>query len=240
MSYIEKLVAFIEKQRDTVKPELLADTQYRRLYHISPNPKIPFFVPREIQRTMPGEDETVKRVCTGISLLDCLRGYAVMLRDYLDKKANCAGKDEWLGGYSIYELSVEGSLKPSPILAPISEWSEERWLVNVEREDQRYVPRVIGKCFIDELRVDKGDHHFHIETYVIVEVDTEALLFAPGIVLHRGFYRLTVPGLEKYKEVPLDISAIEVQKLSRDAYNQAKSRQASLLSYDLGSLISRW
>lgn len=234
------LSQFISQQRDNVKGELTIDTENRRLYHISPNPNIHVFTPREIQRTMPGEDETINRVCTGITLIDCLRGYAVALRDYLDKKAHCAGKDEWLGGYTIYALDVEGSLRPSKVLAPIAEWSEERWLVDYLNPAQKYPAKPIGKCFIDDVYVDRGDNHQQIETSVIVEVNTEKLVFSPFFVLKRGYYRLHVPGLEKYKEIPMDQTQITLSTLSESEFNQAKTRQASLLSYDLKNQISRW
>lgn len=241
MTPYESLLSFVQKQQETVVGDLGVDMHNRTLYHISPNPSIPFFVPREIQRTMPGEDETVKRVCTGITVIDCLRGYGVALRDFLDSKAHCAGNDEWLGGYTIYALSVEGSLRPSKIVCPMAEWSEERWLVNHREEDQRYPARVIGKCFIDELRVLKDDYSKVIESRLLIQVDSPVMKFSPFFYLKRGFYRMIIPALERYKDEPFDQSQVEMVTLTEEEFNQAKQRKAGLLSYDLGSLnIVRW
>lgn len=242
MSPYERLQSFISKQQEHAVNELEVDTHHRTLYHISPNPNIPVFVPREIQRTMDGEDESVKRVCTGITIIDCLRGYGVALRDFMDSKAHCAGKDEWLGGYTIYALSVEGSLRPTKVVCPMAEWSEERWLVNVDTEDQRYPSRVVGKCFIDELRVIKDDYSKAIETRVLIQVDSPSIKFSPFFNLKRGFYRMIIPALEKYKEEPFDQSQVEMFPLSESEFNQAKERKAGLLSYEFLNLskIVRW
>jgi hypothetical protein len=190
---------------------------------------------------MQGEDETVKRVCTGITVIDCLRGYGVALRDFLDSKANCAGKDEWLGGYTIYALSVEGSLRPSKVICPMAEWSEERWLVDHREDAQRYPARVIGKCFIDELRVIKDDYSKIIESRLVIQVDAPSLKFSPFFHLKRGFYRMIIPALERYKDEPFDQSQVEMVPLTEEEFNQAKQRQAGLLSYEFSSSnIVRW
>lgn len=230
----ESLEHFRTSLAPAVADEMSVDTSVlnRTLYHISPNPKIDVFVPRQIQRTMKGEDETVKRVCTGITILDCVRGYAVTLRDYMDDKANCAGNDSWLGGYTIYALPVEGSIKPSPVLAPIAKWSEERWLVNHRGEDQRYPAKVIGRLFIQDLKVSDNEGDKTIETQYLIHVDTDNIKFAPLFNLKRGYYRMTIPSLERYNDRPLDLTQIEMYPLTEKEYNAVKNRRAGLLSYE--------
>ena len=241
MSPFERLTAFVRKQQEHTINALQVDTHHRVLYHISPNPKIDVFVPREIQRTMAGEDESVKRVCTGITVVDCLRGYGVALRDFLDSKAHCAGDDTWLGGYTIYAIDVEGSLRPGKSICPMAEWSEERWLVNVDREDQPYPARVVGKCFIDELRLIKDDYQKSIETRILIEVTGPSLKFSPFFSLKRGYYQMVLPALERYKEEPFDQSQVEMFPLSKTEFNAAKERKAGLLSYESSfSNIVRW
>lgn len=232
MSDLTLLSEFRDKLPDGIKNEMTIDTAHKVLYHISPNPNITVFSPRPIQRTMKGEDEEVKRVCTGITLLDCLRGYAVCLQDYMKKKAHCAGDDNWLGGYVIYAIPTEGSIRPSPVLAPISQWSEERWLVNYREEDQQYPAKLIGRFFINELKVSDNEGDRTIESYLLLDLKSGPFRVSPLISLSPGYYRLNIPSLERYNDRPLDATAVGVIELTEEEYKEGKRSRAALLSYD--------
>ncbi|UQT03078.1 hypothetical protein TOTORO_02150 [Serratia phage vB_SmaS-Totoro] len=207
------------------------------LLHISPNPTIREFIPRPIQRTMKGEDEYVPRVCTGVGLLDCLRGYAVAINDFLKKEATCAGDDDWLGGYTIYSIPAEIALKPSPRMAPISKWCEERWLVPYEGPSQPYIPTAVGKFFINDVMLTE-DKTIIPEIYLHVEKGP--MIFDRHLTLYPGYWRVIIPNLNSYFEEKFRREDLVVEKLAPEKFNVSKQSKAHLLSYDINSFIKRW
>lgn len=234
----KQLMRFLLRYPPHVISQLDIDPNPGTLYHISPNPDISEFSPRRIQRIVHGEDELVPRICTAISLLDCLRGYAVSLSDFLKKKANCAGDDQWLGGYIIYAVDHQGSLIPSPMMAPIAKWCEERWLVDHEQENQIYPARKIGKMFINEITIKGEKEQRVIETQLLIEV-SESVDFMDGKTLTPGKYRVAFDSLQRYGK-EMEFKPI-IEKIDNESYKAAKERRAHLLSYDNGhSAIKGW
>lgn len=207
------------------------------LLHISPNPNIQEFIPRAIQRTVKGEDEYVPRICTGVGLLDCLRGYAVAITDFIKKEATCAGDDDWLGGYTIYVIPNQGSLIPSPRMAPISKWCEERWLVSYETPEQKYVAAPIGKFFINAISVTE-DKTIIPEIYLNIEKGP--MVFDRHLTLFPGCWRVVAPNLNSYYEEKFKREDVKVEKLDPSKFHTSKQSKAHLLSYDINSLITRW
>jgi len=235
------LLRFLLKHPSHVVEGLQVDPKPGRVFHISPDPKIKEFVPREIQRTMKGEDELVERVCTAQTLLDCFRGYGVALNDFVAEKAHCAGNNGWLGGYVIYGIDHQGCLIPSAKLCPISEWCDERWLVSHQCEKQAYPTEIVGKAFINRLSVKRDAEEKIIETELLLEILKGDLHFTPEIVLEKGFHCIRVGSLEKYVSGKDSTETFQHARLSQSDYLRQKDQHAELLSYESAhSTITHW
>lgn len=127
---------------------------------------------------------------------------------------------------------------PSELMAPISKWCEERWLVNVIKEDQVYPASVIGKAFINEIRVKEESGEKVIETEILIESKTPIALF-PNKVLPAGYYRVTVESIQRYIK-GTEFNPV-IERLNESQYLSAKDRKAHLLSYDNAQpAAARW
>lgn len=222
-------------------------------YHISPNREIKNFVPRQMTRTMKGEDITVARVCLGNFLVDALRGYGVLVEDYLTG-TGIFDSDNWKGGYYIYEVPYQASLVPGVRLNPMAAHTDERWLVDYKRKGQEYPGKIIGRFFaksaisngkivVKEERDEKEvkrifDPNTTVELYLEMFPNT-SLEFDAERNLESGYWRLLVHGIERL-DGPYDPKNVEIKHLSRQSWLNAKNSCAELLSYQPKRLYQNW
>lgn len=200
------------------------------LYHISPNDSVKEFIPRPVKRAMPGEDNTVARVCTAPTILDCIRGYAVTVDDFLKDKAGCAGGEEWRGGYYIYAIPTELNIKITEKLAPIAKWCDERWLIDYKQKGQKYPAKVIGQMFYKSAR---GDQFAEVEIYVRLDDDIEGLVpFSDRLSLGKGCHAVTVADLDAYYRKGSSTRVMRDRRITLAEYLKAKGVKADMLSYE--------
>lgn len=214
-------------------PKVLENTiivhEPEMLYHISPTDEIADFVPRVVKRAMPGEDNTVARVCTAPTILDCIRGYAVTVRDFLDGEAGCAGGGEWRGGYYIYAIPADLNIKITEKLAPIAKWCDERWLIDYKQKGQKYPGKVIGQMFY---RTAKGDVFAEVEIYIQITEDVEGLVpFTDKLSLGKGCHSVTVSDLDAYYRKGATTRVRSSKTIPLAQYLTAKKVKADMLSY---------
>lgn len=236
------MMRYLLRQPPHVLSGLELDPKPGVAYHISPNNNIEAFTPRKIQRTMTNEDELVPRICTGVGLLDCIRGYAVMARDFMKNRATCAGDDSWLGGYCIYALPYQCSVFPKRSMAPMAEWCRERWLVPYLEKDQVYPHQRVGKMFIHTVKLDDGDRVFNVEGEVFIHVEAEGLPWDHHLELRQGYHRATMPFMDSYFGGHFKPDQVQVEPLDQARYEAMKQRRASLLSYEANTYkgVRRW
>lgn len=200
-------------------------------YHISPVDTIEEFVPRTCQRTMMGEDTLVPRICTADTLIGCLRGYAVTVRDFIKAKATNAGDDDWRGGYYIYAIPYRASVFPGRVLCPMSRWVRERWLLSYLTAEQAYPAHIVGKIFIHKA-INPGVKQLgNLTVELAIEVFDEQLRWDDRLTLSKGYHALTVPGLASYFDERFEEDVYEHRPYSYAEYMQAKGLRAELLSY---------
>lgn len=198
--------------------------------HISPVDTIEEFVPRDIQRTMQGEDELVPRICTGSDILGAIRGYAVTVRDFIRAKATNAGNDTWRGGYYIYAIPYQCSVLPGQTLCPMSRWVRERWLLPYRGEKMGYPATIVGKLFIHKLT--KGSSIAgEIGVEFLVEVLDKPLQWDSLQPLEKGYHGLTIPGAASYFDGRFDSNLVTHRRITPTEYMQRKGLKAELLSY---------
>lgn len=231
------MLRFLLKQPPHVIQGLILDPVPGVAYHISPNTDIENFSPRKIQRTMEKEDEIVHRVCTGVTLLDCIRGYAVMARDFIKERATCAGNDDWLGGYCIYAIPYDCSVLPKPDMAPMSRWCAERWLVDYLSKGQIYPHQKIGKMFVSRIKVADEKRVLNIEGEVYIHIEQGTVPFDQTLELLPGYHRVTLPFMDSYHGGHFDPGAVRCIPIDKEIYESQKDSKASLLSYPSSS---RW
>ena len=200
-------------------------------YHISPVDTIENFVPRKCQRTMVGEDELVARVCTADTLIGCLRGYAVTVRDFIKARATNAGTDSWRGGYYIYAIPHKSSVFPGRKLCPMSRWVKERWLVSYLTDEQVYPAYIVGKIFIHKATNPGVEQVGNLAVELMVEVHADALPWDEQLTLGKGYHAIHVPGLASYFDERFDADEYDHRPVSYADYMQAKGLKAELLSY---------
>lgn len=214
-------------------PKVLENTtivyEPKVLFHISPTDEIREFVPRVTMRAIPGEDNTVARVCTAPTVLDCIRGYAVTVKDFLDGEAGCAGNDEWRGGYYIYAIPCDINVKITEKLAPIAKWCDERWLIDYKQKGQKYPAKVVGQMFYKRA---KGDVFAEVEMYVQITESLEGLVsFTPELSLGKGCHSITVEDLDAYYRKGDTTKVKSHRTIPLGEYLKAKNVKADLLSY---------
>lgn len=242
MEHDVEMLRYLLRQPPHVLQGLELDPKPGVTYHISPNKDIKTFAPRKIQRTMDYEDELVPRVCTGVTILDCIRGYAVMARDYLKHKATCAGDDKWLGGYTIYAIPYQASVLPKQTMAPMSQWCRERWLVDYLEEEQEYPATVVGKLFIQTINVEVEDMAFNVEADIYLEIigDSE-VPWDNHLGILKGFHHFNIPYVDAYYSDRFRKAEISYEPITRERYESWKKKKAALLSYGgAPDWTSRW
>lgn len=209
------------------------DTTPCILYHISPTDDIKEFVPRKVQRSMPGEDKTVARVCTAPTLLDCIRGYAVTVGDYLQEdegQVGAAGDHEWRGGYYIYAIPTDVNLVVTEKLAPIAKWCDERWLIDVTQREQKYPAKIIGQFFYTRAN---GDEFADVMMYIrLFDNCTEMVDFDEKLTLGKGCHAVEVRNLDAYYKKGNITKTGKHRVIPLGEYLKAKKVKADLLSYD--------
>lgn len=210
---------------------LAMDTVPGVALHISPVDTIKEFVPRKCQRTMIGEDVLVPRICTDSTLLGCIRGYAVILRDFLKRKATNAGNDSYRGGYYIYRIPYNVSVLPDTRLCPMARWIDERWLLPYRSPEMGYPGEVVGKLFVNRIAGVKGMAASTYTIELLVEVMEGEIMWDAGRRLEVGYHRLTVPEASSYFDERFDIDAVSYDRVSISEYMQRKGLRAELLSY---------
>lgn len=202
------------------------------LYHISPTDEIKTFIPRVVQRAMPGEDNTVARICTGVTVLDCIRGYAVTVDDFLQAdpgQFGAAGEGDWLGGYYIYAIPSTVNIKVTEKLAPISKWCDERWLIDYKQKNQQYPAKVIGQMFY---RSAKGNHFAEVEIYIQILEDIPGLVpFTERVSIGKGCHAITVTDLDAYYRKGDSTKVKSSRTIPLGQYIKAKKVKADMLSY---------
>lgn len=204
-------------------------TDPKILFHISPTDEIKEFVPRQVMRAIDGEDNTVARVCTAPTILDCIRGYAVTVKDFLKGEAGCAGDDDWRGGYYIYAIPCDINIKITEKLAPIAKWCDERWLIDYKQKGQKYPTKVVGQLFYKRAH---GNEFAEVEMYVQITEDVEGLVpFTEDLLLGKACHSVTVTDLDAYYRKGATTKVKSHKTIPLGEYLKAKKVKADLLSY---------
>lgn len=134
---------------DKIKIVKLTDLDIPYVYHIS-KVKRDYFTPNVTTRLLPGEDNTIPRICVSNSLVDCMKGYLNITDEILNTDVNIDKENPYKGGFYVYCFQPEYVFIPNEELVPGVKTSNEIWMLPYSEEYQTFKP--ISYC---ELIPDK-------------------------------------------------------------------------------------
>lgn len=215
------------------------------LLHISKDTSIKRFTPAVTRRSMEGENSSVPRISTAPTLAGCILGYASDLYDFMEH-ANSATFDRkrrvaYRGGWAIYGLPFQTSLRPSAKLLPDVKRTDEHWLVTHDESTVAYTPVLLGKFFYESVLYKASAEAPRPIIDVFVEVLTETPIpFTRNVQFEKGFWKIKVDSLHNAERWD-KIQQSELQELTRQDYLNSKRVCASLLSFDEAApRTSKW
>lgn len=237
--HLDRCSTAVQRNTVVVTPEDLVaalspvDKAYDGSYHlhISTNTEIKQFVPRLTLRGDPSENRDITRIYVAPTLLGCIIGYANMENDFMSYRAD--GKEsDYKGGYKIYELPCQASLKPNKRMVLDQDASDEHWMVTYSPETITYTPKNAGRFYIEEMHYTGRTGKLPAgEITIMVEVKKEeGFPFSKNHYLKKGFYRITGPVARNTQSWKHD-RAFMVEEISRSDFTTNKGLRAALLSH---------
>ena len=208
------------------------------LIHIAKE-KFKDLVPNISRRAAYSEDNTLPRIHTSNTLLNCINGYASLVWDVLNGDLGDK-KDTYKGGYYIYFIPFEFALKPNKRLVYDADVTNEHWLISYNKETKTYKPSAMGRIintrleFIPNALTNKTTHSIMLA----IEVpEKHQLQLDNDTILQHGYHyvNLTAQGerdlfkVEKYSRITKSVF---------DTYLTEKTNQLSLEAHQ--RLLYSW
>lgn len=201
------------KVRNNVKIVTPEDIGQNFFLHVDKEtPKL--FTPQVSRRALQDEDISVPRSTVGVTIAGCLVGYVSMEKDFFSQD----------NGLAICALDFEYSLRPTAMLVPDVEESDEHWLVGYNKEMTRLIPRHVGKIFISEVTYKRNEEKKRSEGIATVHIEVETntpLKLDDKIKLTKGHYTA--------KLCMIDLIFKELEKSEEETFNNHKRKSAVLL-----------
>ena len=194
------------------------------------------FIPNLPKTSMKGENNTVARVTVAPSLVGCLIGYFRAEYDVVYSGTRNTDGEVGKGGYVISQFDADVFVRPDDTLVPQEvERSDEHWLLPYDAAHAEYTATPVGKCFLSDItyinRGGKVRPVIHLTLWV--EVSAEALEFAPGIILEKGYYQMKLrwSSLADRSIQEIDKELLKTTVVTEAEYRNQKRLSADLLSY---------
>ena len=203
-----------------------ADLPAGTLYHISTNHDIPVFIPCVSSRTVDGEDRSVPRGCVSPDILKAMLGYGAVYHDFQnwdDSKKQMKNKANWM----IYQFDFELAIRPMKKLLPDQRDTDEHWLITYSKNTREFKPTKVGKLKMVGYRTQyfKGDMIDRLD--LVAEVKAPQILFSDGVLLTKGFYKLTLANWKVSNRKHGDIS-VTATPITGEEFKSYFSERVSL------------
>lgn len=220
-------------------PEHRDDAKVPEFLHISRDYRLKEMYPRICTRQEVDEDVTVPRVVGSPTLLGCIAGYKRVLQDHAELDKQDSKNRTWLNGYYIYELDYDWRFTPSKKLVPDAPESDEKWLLNYNKDNRTFIPRKVGKVFAVENKTDfktgesKDGQKSTITFYADIRRE-DGLQLSDNIRLTKGYWKIRVPyvkdlsSLSIHWEKDADVKATAIEPAD---YYGVKKLTAGLLGF---------
>jgi len=203
------------------------------LLHIAKS-KFTSFTPVISKRAGSTEDNTLPRVHTAATLLNCIKAYAGV--SYYATSAPPVLKvkpDSYLGGFYIYKIPFEVALKPNKQLVYDAATTDECWLVSYSPETRAFDTTVAGKFLpMQSIYVPVvGKYPSSITTYAVEINDPQGIPLTKEVYLKQGWWKLEIKG---------ETQLLSVAKLTQAEFDEEHKLKASMLSYSESPAFAKW
>ena len=188
---------------------------------------IPPYISRRMGKT---EDNTLPRVYVCRTLVQCLMGYAAFLKDTLMHRTE--DDSGFKGGYHIYLLPFDYTLKPNDKLLFDASLIHEHWLIKYNEDTIEYKPDALAEMIVTSYLLKP--HKDPNETTMVIQV----ILHNPSqynihldddLTIGHGYYSFQItttnPNIEA---LPKKYTASSVTEIPEDIYMKRKNTHASL------------
>lgn len=190
------------------------------------------YVPWIGRRQAETEDRTVPRITVAPTLYGCYIGYAQFITQFFGY--NPDNDTGYKQGLYIHEIEFEEALKPNNRLVYDSTRSDEHWLVTYDLDTRTYKGKVIGKMFINELKVKPvSGKEVVVAATIYVEINKpEGVRLSKNYFLSKGYHVIenvddaNLCSWDKDKE-------LSVREIGKAEYEAAKHHSAALLSLNI-------
>jgi len=201
------------------------------LLHISKDTNIRKFIPQLTLRGAPDECRDITRVYVAPHLLGCILGYAATENDFF-AYASDNKEDNYKGGYKIYALPCQASLKPNKSMVPDGPATDEHWMISYSPETTEFIPETAGRFFCASVQYEarsKNKPAGRMTLYVEI-VKPEGLWFSKNLYLEKGYWKITGT-VDRNTESWRHDKDFTLVGISRGDYMAEKGLKAALLSH---------
>ena len=212
----ERLELLQPKIVKNIKVETSKELGTEYCYHVATN-KQKVLVPNVSRRGADSEDNTCSRVCVGLTIHQCIMGYASvgsLPRNHIASKDK---KADYKGGLYIHRLKFKVICKPTKKLVYDCEETNERWLVAYDTEQPVFPAEIVGTLIPIHTTTIPMVNKYPITHYTLfLEVLGNDIPIDEGIVAKKGFYSFTVVSdLSKPMDKIIDFKIIEESEYNK-------------------------
>ena len=243
----EDIDYWLEQRVPDIKKNLkvIDFSEIGNLYHLSTFGKIKEFTPRiSTGKYLVNEDLTTPRISVSDCLFGCFNGAFNPEDDFVNQPVDreyysSSSQGKYLGGYYIYSFDYEYAIKPNQKIINDTLFINEYWLVTYNKETIKYVPKIVGKVFVNKITIGeslKGKHRLDKknvdrgEIEFCLEIDIDDFKLTVDKSVNKGKYILStsIPCYIDINNKKLDINITEIAEAE---YKKNKKLNASLLNY---------
>lgn len=215
----------VQKNLEIVTPESLGQ---KNVLHIAMS-KFQRMVPNVSRRAAYSEDNTVPRVHTSPTLLQCIIGHAGVFIYATHEPPGTKPKDEYKGGFYIHSIPFECAVKPNRRLVYDANDTDEIWLVTYSEETRDFPVESIG-CFVVcgiEIEPLAGGRQQHRLNIVVKVPNQTTYKLTNTIELKSGYYRVFV----EYDVQQSRYSINHYSEIDKKVYDEERTLRTTLLNY---------
>lgn len=235
----ERLEIYRSKDTDKLTIQTFKELGTDKAYHICTF-KQKELVPNVSQRGLPGESNTVLRVCVGLDILACIKGYSTTDNLLTDEIAGYSRNGKtYKGGLYILRNKFEVLVKPAKMHVPDVIDTKERWLISYSPETTTFKVDCVGKLIPISVTVIPEVKRLAktIITFAVAVTDKEGLQLDKDTYLKEGYYQFDYikdPNKDSKDEI------VKLEELSEDSYDKIHNLKAAMLSHQDKPSFTKW
>lgn len=193
----------------------------KHLLHISTD-SVKEFPPYISRRAGDTEDNTLPRVYTCKTMIQCIEGYTKFFQDIPLLRSDDK-RQGFQNGYYLHLLPFDFALRPNKDLLFDAEAIKEHWLIKYSKETMYYKPEAVVEviCTGYSINITKDSKDTIITVSIMINNDSDqTVLLDDKLKIKRGYYSLNIniknPSIEKavYGAYITDLQEITGQRFA--------------------------